>query len=352
MSNLLKPLDTCLTARLTRISKKTISAGRLVIPSLDIGHSFTGHWKFNNSETETRYFQIFLFQLPSYSLLLLPLSTTCKTYLHCYLLAKLKTNMQITIFEYFKCLFKPGIAQKSISPLGICLTVTSLFAQSQPEIPDKPLQAFYQEISRIYATDPILVNGTVYLENLSEIKGHPYFLSEEWLQGGVFIRDRSFPHQKLKYNIETDDVILNTGISDSNFTTVRLNRMLVDSFNIDGHQFVHSRKFSANDSLDKYFESYNGRGFSFLQRHNKDRNGKYSDNSPGGSYNEMTTANFIFKDQKLVKIRSKKEFYQFFEEDKKDIRKFLRTNHIKYRKANTGEIKLLISYISELTQPQ
>jgi len=297
-------------------------------------------------------FQIFLCRFTCYSILLLPLNLTNKTNFYSQLLAKLKTNMLKYLIQVFRVPFKPFNPQKTFSFLGFLLLSSLLPAQTAKEAVNLELQSFYEVVSQIYATDPILVNGTVYLENLSEIKGHPYFLSEEWLGGDVFIRDRAFPNQKLKYNIETDDLILNTGISDSNFTTVRLNRMLVDSFNIDGHQFVHSRKFSANDSLDKYFESYDGRGFTFLQRYSKDRNGKYSDNSPGGSYNEMTTVNFILNDQKLVNISSKKEFYQFFEEDKKDIRKFLRTNQIKYRKANTGEIKLLISYISELTQPQ
>jgi len=268
------------------------------------------------------------------------------------LLATLKTNMQIISFKYFKHLFKPGIAQKIISLSGICLTVTSLFAQSEPDTSDKTLQTFYQEISRIYATDPILVNGTVYLENLGEIKGNPYFLSGEWIAGDIFVRERRYENQKMKYNIETDELILNTGRNDSLFTTVRINRVLVDSFNLEEHHFVHSRRFFANDSLDKYFETIEGSGFTFLQTHRKELNKKYSAFAPGGTYSKPEIQRFIFKNKQLFKINNKKEFYSFFNENRKDIRKFLRLNHIQYRKANTPELKLLIDYCSEISQPK
>lgn len=260
--------------------------------------------------------------------------------------------MQLVIFEFFKRLPKPGIIKNLLPVWLIFLTTNTCPAQGSQPPADKKLKDFYHEISAIYGTDPLLVNGTVYLENLGEIKGHPYFLSEEWLTGTVFIGERMYPGQKMKYNLETDDLILSTGTSDSAFTTIRLNRALVDSFNINGHHFVHYRKFSPSDSIDKFFESIDGRGFTFLRRHSKERSGKYSDASPGGSYNEMATASFIFEDRQLLKINSKKEFCDYFANQKKDIRKYLRANHIKYRKATTPQLQQLISHISEITQPQ
>lgn len=259
--------------------------------------------------------------------------------------------MQLFIFEYIKKFPEPFTGKTWLFVWLLFPAVCSFHSQGIAQTQDENLREFYNQISTIYSTDPLLVNGTVYLENIGDVKGHPYFLSGDWLIGDVFIRERFYPDQKLKYNLETDDLILNTGMGDSTFTTIRLNRALVDSFNIQGYHFVHFRKFSATDSLDKFFESFDGREFTFLRHHNKARDGKYSENSPGGSYNEMTTTNFIFKRGQLFKINSKREFYHFFADQKKDIRKYLRANHIKYRKATTPELKLLISHISETTQP-
>lgn len=268
------------------------------------------------------------------------------------LLAKLKTNMLTDYLKIFRYLKRPFISQKTISFLGFLLLSGILPAQTAKEQLNSELQTFYETVSQIYGTDPVLVNGTVYLENLGEIKGNPYFLSGGWIAGDIFVRERRYANQKMKYNIETDELILNTGHNDSLFTTIRLNRALVDSFNMGGHHFAHSRRFFPGDSLDRYFETIEGSGFTFLQTHRKELNKKYSAFAPGGNYSEPETQRFIFKNDKLFKINNKKEFYSFFDKEKKDIRKFLRTNQIKYRKANTSELKLLISYISELTQPQ
>jgi hypothetical protein len=250
-----------------------------------------------------------------------------------------------------KYLIKPFIEHKTISFLCFLLLSNLLPAQTATEPAHNQLQSFYEAVSQIYGTDPVLVNGTVYLENLGEIKGNPYFLSGEWIAGDIFVRERRYENQKMKYNIETDELILNTGHNDSLFTTIKLNRALVDSFNMGEHHFTHSRRFFPGDSLNRYFETIEGSGFTFLQTHLKELNKKYSAFAPGGNYSEPESQRFIFKNGKLFKINNKKEFYSFFDKEKKDIRKFLRTNQIKYRKANTRELKLLISYISELTQP-
>ncbi|MCF8304128.1 MAG: hypothetical protein K9I94_12690 [Bacteroidales bacterium] len=222
-----------------------------------------------------------------------------------------------------------------------------------------------------YGTSDKLVNGYIYLPIDRRIDGHPYYvppaktmeklygrrmknpkdkqLTNVWRSGSVTIHGEKFANQKLKYNIEVDDLILKAQLSGGAQKLIRINSARVDSFRIAGHLFVHSRNYFPTDSIRTYFELvYTGEN-TFLSRYSKEFIKQFNDLSPRGKYGGLETWHYLLTADGAKKVDRRSKFLNNFDDHRRKIRRFLRRNDIRYRKATPSELNKLMNYINQLT---
>ncbi len=100
-------------------------------------------------------------------------------------------------------------------------------------------------------------------------KGHPYFADGKWQNGTLIIKGKEYRNVSLKYNIETDQLILHTRINSSDFVNIILNKELINSFYLNSQYFINLSKWLPNQEKSGYFELLYNKGFTFMLHYYK-----------------------------------------------------------------------------------
>ena len=94
-------------------------------------------------------------------------------------------------------------------------------------------------LEEYYGTDDLLANGRLYRPTNTRAARHPYFITDEWQEGAVYVKGRYFDSLSLKYNLEIGRLILKQELKNGVSINVELTGVLVDSFRIGQHFFVN-----------------------------------------------------------------------------------------------------------------
>ncbi len=226
----------------------------------------------------------------------------------------------------------------------ICIYVIPAYAQTSSG--DDP--SFLKYIKEQYKTNDVLVNGKELLPDNPQINKHPYLLTENWTAADIYIKGEVFYNQNVRYNVYSDQLILQFLKPQGLSGAVVIDNQMVDSIYINGHLLV-SVKQLPNVNIDKRFvEVIEDDGLKYCIAYHKDYIRMYSTLNPYGKYSDLKKSSYLEKDTNLFKVNKRWRFLRLFPENKKEIRRFLRRHDIKYKDATTSQIKLLIEYCNEL----
>ena len=226
----------------------------------------------------------------------------------------------------------------------VLFSYLSVFAQEQNNDIIKSLDKIIEFTEFVYGSDDILLNGQHYTLKNKDAKGHPFFGDGKWSKETLIVKGKVFVDVELIYDVEADKLILNAKYNENTFIKIELSDEVIDSFNIQSHHFINSRQFLSDPGELIYFEQiYNG-DFFFLIKHKKILNNAYYDTPPFGRFSDMQSVYYIYEDGKMKRLISKRSFLEYFKENKKEIRKYMRKNKIRYKKASLEELRALVKY--------
>lgn len=199
--------------------------------------------------------------------------------------------------------------------------------------------------------DPLLVNGRIYRIFRSKAQGNPFLFSDEWYAGTIHIMQHEFNDREVKYDVYQDALILRIQNETANYTQIRLNESFIDSFVMAGHRkFVRTKVFSSPKIETNYAEIIANDNISLIRTYEKSFIEIYNNFTPDGSYGDLATKEFLIKDKKVVNVSKKRFFVRAFDNYKNQIRRYMRKNDIKYRKASKMELIRLMDYCNELSE--
>ncbi|MFP4469831.1 MAG: hypothetical protein ACLFPE_04075 [Bacteroidales bacterium] len=227
----------------------------------------------------------------------------------------------------------------------IFFTSPGLHAQTRN---NPQMEALLDYASDVYGTSDVLVNGWKYFPEHYNANGNPYFMDVEWIEGKVTIQGQTFDKVHLLYNIVDDELILRQHLKKGSLVFVVLNKDLIESFQMPGHQFVHAKTLKTAPDQNDFYEMVHDGDFQFLIRYDKSFVNQYTAQSPHGSFSEQRSVNYILNDGKLTRLQNRKSLLRYFDPYKKEIRTFLRKNGIKYRKATVAQLQNLMQYCDQL----
>jgi hypothetical protein len=225
------------------------------------------------------------------------------------------------------------------------LFVCALHAQPA----DTAYAALRNLAGEVYGTDDLLVNGRGYSPQHYNAAGHPYFNAEDFTTGSLTTQDKFFDAVPLIYNIATDELVLRWVPEDGNTIFVVLNPHLVQSFDIENRHFITMPSLPAAVPAGYVEEIYKG-SFLFVIKYTKSFVNNYSPATPHGSFTRRQATPYIIAHQKATKILSRKDLLRYYDENKKEIKAYLRQHHIKYKKATSAQLIPLMNFIGQLTQ--
>lgn len=205
-----------------------------------------------------------------------------------------------------------------------------------------------EEANAAYGTSDILYVGQMYAPEHKYAKGYPFFLNNSFLATSVYMRNNIFTDVKAQYDIETDKLIL--GHPENLGEIVRIVTQLnsIDSFLLAGHLFVNIAFYDTSGKIKGYYELIRGHKKNFFVKYRKKFVDSYNDLNPAGFYTKEEISIYKFDGNIFLQMSSKKIFLEQFGEHKKQVRKYMRTNSIRFRKLTPGKIQSLMQYSNAL----
>jgi hypothetical protein len=202
---------------------------------------------------------------------------------------------------------------------------------------------------QVYGTDDRVVNGAAYLPGHFNAKGDPYFLTDNWTESTLVIDGEEYEGQNILYNIDIEKIILKTTLKSKEEVLLVLNTDFIEAFYFGEHYFVNGEKYFPGNKFNGFVEQVYKGNFKVMIRHQKSFVSQYTANSPHGFYSGTKSMIFIFDKRELKKLPTKKAMLDYFSEHKKEIKKFLRKNKIKYKQATANQLNKLFTYCDDIS---
>lgn len=236
--------------------------------------------------------------------------------------------------------------------MGLFLLTGTSFVFSQTEIPkvdsspERAIHAAQQVYINFFIEQLELYNGVKYnevLRNPDIDRGHPFFISENLIQGTILHNYIEYSNTPLQYDIITDQII--TVLPNTNYK-ISLIKDQVQSFTLLGHHFVNLK----NEGIAAgFYELLFNDKVKVLAKRTK----KLSESS--SNYNMVLRKNYflksewyVFNDNQYFLIRNKKALILVFEDQEQKINSFVRTIKTSFKKDREKFIVQLATYYNSL----
>jgi len=190
-----------------------------------------------------------------------------------------------------------------------------------------------------------LYNGRAWRNLFYKVRGDQFLFSPEFLRGSVTINGKLFENIPLKYDIYNDELLV---ITDHGII-LQLNKEMIEKFTLNyENQVLSFRNFDPDsvNSLPGYVNvSYEG-GISLYIKYKKEILSLAVENK----YDLFNPVNKVFvrKDGEIIKVDSKGELLKLFEDQKHQVRSFIRSSKLRVSRKYPESFKPVIEYYDKL----
>lgn len=224
-----------------------------------------------------------------------------------------------------------------------------LSGQEEPN-PGNRINDLLSKTIAYFGPDEVLENGRIYSPSHPRAEGNPFLNDGEWKHGSLLIQGDYYPDIKLNYDVTMDQVILKKEIEnqESHFPII-LNSNFIESFELENRHFINLDKAEINNALNGYAELIHEGRFLFFTKHRKEFLNQYSQSNPNGFYSKLSSVHYIYDQGKLTRMGSKKAFLDYFDPLRKKLKKYMRQEKIRYKKAHHQQLSDLMRYTDEIS---
>jgi hypothetical protein len=218
---------------------------------------------------------------------------------------------------------------------------TTLFSQITPS-------EISTQASIKYGPDDILINGGRYVPLHPAAYGDAFFIENSFYKGKLLLKGRKFDEVAIKFDIEQQKLLLNISAASSGSNIIKLNDNYVKEFYIHGQHFINLNNRGIHSPGITFVDLVYDGGFIFGKFYKKEFLAVFSTKYPFGRYSETKTEKYIFRNEKIIRIKSKRDLYEAFPGNKASIKHFIKQNRIKYHKASNEKLLILMQYCDGL----
>jgi hypothetical protein len=190
-----------------------------------------------------------------------------------------------------------------------------------------------------------LYNGRAWRNLFYKVRGDQFLFSPEFLRGSVTINGKLFENIPLKYDIYNDELLV---ITDHGII-LQLNKEMIEEFTLNyENQVLNFRNFDPDSvkSLPGYVNvSYEG-GISLYIKYRKEILSLAVENKYD-LFNPLFKV-FVRKDGEIIKVDSKGELLKLFEDQKHQVRSFIRSSKLRVSRKYPESFKPVIEYYDKL----
>lgn len=198
----------------------------------------------------------------------------------------------------------------------------------------------YQE--KVAGQSP-LYQGREYLGFDNRIIGHAFFASDEWSQATIQYDGVLYEGVRLLFDIVNEEVIV---LHPNDYAKIKLLNEQISWFSFSGHTFIRLAGNEAVPEAGLYERLYDGK-LMVLAKRKKQLSSYTSDKELIREFEEKNRL-YIKKEGIYHAVKSKRSVLKVLKEQKKELRRFLRKNKIKYRKNRDAAIVKMAGFYDSL----
>ncbi len=226
----------------------------------------------------------------------------------------------------------------------------SSLCHSQDRIPgaDNTYAAVFELAEAKYGTDQQLFNGVYFEDTYRNAKGHPYFSEDRFMEAELVYGRKFYAGVQLKYDLYLQQVLIHQDGPGQGLTTV-LKKEFIESFSFGGMDF---RRLVTDEGVSDLYQLVAGQEEEGLQCYKywlRERYEKISDeNTILYSFSENKARTYLMFDGVLHRYKNNWTFVRIFpDENRSEIRAFLRSENIKIGRAGDETVMRVIMFCQE-----
>jgi len=221
--------------------------------------------------------------------------------------------------------------------LFLFLVFVMLYAQAQNPGSDQ-----------VYGFDPLLHNGRIYsFFPQPETEGTQYMYSEFDTRGKITVRGTTYVKLTLNYDIYNQQLILNYTNTLGSTSLIEISKAWLESFEINGRHF---EIFTTADTTIRICQVIGSGSYSIRYYYFKKLLPDTRASSQKYVFTDAEKEMFIFNGSELRKYKNNRSFISVFKNTQQDmIKKHLRKQKIKVKRANDSKITELINFCNSLS---
>lgn len=198
-----------------------------------------------------------------------------------------------------------------------------------------------QDIDKI----TFLKNGKIYSPDLTYYPaGNQYFMGHDFSTGCVFVNQIEYDSVLINIDIHQQQLLLKYKSLNNSEVIIQLSKAWIDSF------YVYGKRFILKDSLKKkyiYQVIGNSKNRIYIY-HYKNLLKKSSTDGLVYYFTSRKTNYYLKSKDGLEYFKNRRTFLKLFDRKyKSEIKKFLKSNSIKVKKADDKEFEMIINFVED-----
>lgn len=203
----------------------------------------------------------------------------------------------------------------------------------------------FEWAEKYYGTSDLIVNGSMYIVENPGADGTPLFGSGEWFNNTrIYIKGNEFKDEALQYNLEFDFFILKKTLPRGEIINLKFNNLVIDSVRLNEHLFVNSKNIQGFNRDYGFVELIYFEKAVFFIKHNKEFLANYSEQKKYGEYSKQEQKKYLLDNNQVIQLNSKRSFLKHFESIKPEVKKFMKKQNIRYKKASANQLRQLLKF--------
>ncbi len=235
--------------------------------------------------------------------------------------------------------------------LAFFAIILSGYIKAQPlGSADPDADSLRRYIQNIYGLDQELVSGFQYYVRFVQYKGDPFFPEDVFFEGSVCLRGLQNDNVRLKYNIFSQDLILEYTDSREGYNLVRLNNTHIDSFRLGTYHFQKLSLFSEEAMFYQVLSSGQLKCFIHWEKDIQSINNSIQYTHV---YTRSLGTYYLNYEDRNQAFTNRRSFISIFAGSMQtEIKKYFKRQHFSFRKAGPTDIQNLLIFISQLEETQ
>jgi len=190
--------------------------------------------------------------------------------------------------------------------------------------------------------NPYLFNGKKYESNIPNIsQGHQYLLSPEYNSNFIFIKGITYKAD-LNYDIFNQNIVIKYPESNKLISQIQIPKELIDSFFIEEKKFI-IKNFFGNIRI---YEIVGDNDMYFLTYYYKSKDLDSGFDIKTFNFSKTSKILYLYYKSDFNKYKNSRSFLKILDVDKKKtVKKFIKTNKLKFRNIKTADMERLLNFI-------